>query len=96
MTRSTPDTHALTRVNNVIAVLNYVIAAHPSLLKFMIADTLTGVRARRSSTGVPGWPGDGDRASAGTRCRNRSGSFHWQRALSCDAGQRRAVIACRS
>jgi len=26
-------------VNNVIAVVNYVIAAHPSLRNFMIADT---------------------------------------------------------
>jgi hypothetical protein len=38
-TRSTPDTHALTMVNNVIEVINYVIAARPSLLNFMIADT---------------------------------------------------------
>jgi hypothetical protein len=28
-------------VNNVIRVVNYVIAAHPSLLNFMIADTST-------------------------------------------------------
>ena len=34
-----PDTHALTMVNNVIGVVNYVIAARPSLLNFMIADT---------------------------------------------------------
>ena len=33
-----PDTHALTMVNNVIGVVNYVIAARPSLLNFMIAD----------------------------------------------------------
>ena len=33
-----PDTHALTMVNNVIGVVNYVIAAGPSLLNFMIAD----------------------------------------------------------
>jgi putative DNA methylase len=38
MTRSTPVTHALTMVNNVIGVVNYVIAANPSLLNFMIAD----------------------------------------------------------
>src|ERR1022692_776578 len=39
MTRSTPVTHALTMVNNVIGVVNYVIAARPSLLNFMIADS---------------------------------------------------------
>jgi hypothetical protein len=33
-----PDTHVLTVVNNVIGVLNYVIAARPSLLNFVIAD----------------------------------------------------------
>ena len=33
-----PDTHVLTMVNNVIGVVNYVIAAHPSLRNFMIAD----------------------------------------------------------
>ena len=35
-----PDTHAMTMVNNVIEVLNYVIAAHPLLLNFVIADSL--------------------------------------------------------
>jgi hypothetical protein len=34
-----PDTHVLTMVNNVIGVVNYVIAARPSLLNFVIADT---------------------------------------------------------
>ena len=34
-----PDTHAVTMVNNVIEVLNYVIAAHPLLLNFVIADS---------------------------------------------------------
>jgi len=34
-----PDTHVLTVVNNVIGVVNYVIAARPSLLNFVIADT---------------------------------------------------------
>jgi len=33
-----PDTHVLTVVNNVIGVVNYVIAARPSLLNFVIAD----------------------------------------------------------
>jgi len=33
-----PDTHAVTMVNNVIGVVNYVIAARPSLRNFMIAD----------------------------------------------------------
>jgi len=37
--RSSPDTHAVTMVNNVIAVLNSVIAARPSLLNYVIADT---------------------------------------------------------
>jgi hypothetical protein len=36
-----PDTHAMTMVNNVIEVLNYVIAAHPLLLNFVIADRST-------------------------------------------------------
>ena len=34
-----PDTHAMTTVNNVIEVVNYLIAARPSLRNFMIADT---------------------------------------------------------
>ena len=34
-----PDMHVLTMVNNVIGVVNYVIAARPSLLNFVIADT---------------------------------------------------------
>ncbi len=42
MTRSTPTLHALTMVNNVIGVVNYVIAARPSLLNFMIADIHAG------------------------------------------------------
>jgi hypothetical protein len=33
-----PDTHALTMVNNVIEVVNYMIAARPSLLNYVIAD----------------------------------------------------------
>ena len=33
-----PDTHAMTMVNNVIEVLNYVIAARPLPLNSMIAD----------------------------------------------------------
>jgi hypothetical protein len=44
-----PDTHALTMVNNVIAVVNYVIAAHPSLLNFMIADSIGSPSGRRNS-----------------------------------------------
>ena len=36
-----PDTHVLTMVNNVIGVVNYVIAARPSLLNFVIADSCT-------------------------------------------------------
>ncbi len=34
-----PDTHAMTMVNNVIEVLNYVIAARPLPLNSVIADT---------------------------------------------------------
>ena len=34
-----PDTHAMTMVNNVIEVVNYVIAARLSLRNFMIADS---------------------------------------------------------
>ena len=41
-----PDTHVLTVVNNVIGVVNYVIAARPSLLNFVIADKIF-----RQSTG---------------------------------------------
>ena len=33
-----PDTHVLTMVNNVIGVVNYVIAARPSMPNFVIAD----------------------------------------------------------
>ncbi len=33
-----PDTHVLTMVNNVIEVVNYVIAARPSLLNSVTAD----------------------------------------------------------
>jgi hypothetical protein len=35
-----PDTHVLTMVNNVIEVLNYVIAAHPPPLNYVIADMI--------------------------------------------------------
>jgi len=42
-----PDTHVLTVVNNVIGVVNYVIAARPSLLNFVIADRLTRLREIR-------------------------------------------------
>ena len=34
-----PDTHVLTVVNNVIGVVNNVIAARPSLLNYVIADS---------------------------------------------------------
>ena len=44
-----PDTHAMTMVNNVIEVLNYVIAAHPLLLNFVIADN----RTHKRRPGVP-------------------------------------------
>ena len=42
-----PDTHVLTMASNVIGVVNYVIAARPSLLNFVIADTsrLSGGKA---------------------------------------------------
>ena len=40
-----PDTHVLTMVNNVIGVVNYVIAAGSSLLNFVIADNLAQRRA---------------------------------------------------
>jgi hypothetical protein len=38
-----PDTHVLTMVNNVIGVVNYVIAARPSLRNFMMADNQAAV-----------------------------------------------------
>ena len=41
-----PDMHALTMVNNVIGVVNYVIAACSSLLNFMIADIIQPLRHR--------------------------------------------------
>jgi hypothetical protein len=42
-----PDTHVLTMVNNVIEVLNYVIAAHPPPLNYVIADNPSpSMRAR--------------------------------------------------
>jgi hypothetical protein len=34
-----PDTHVLTMVNNLIGVVNYVIAARASLLNFVITDS---------------------------------------------------------
>ena len=50
-----PDTHAMTMVNNVIEVLNYVIAAHPLLLNFVIADTAArplSIRSCHSRSGA--------------------------------------------
>jgi len=45
-----PDTHVLTMVNNVIEVLNYVIAAHPPPLNYVIADNeLAGLAHRQVS-----------------------------------------------
>jgi hypothetical protein len=41
-----PDTHVLTMVNNVIGVVNYVIAARPSLLNSVIADRLAAGDSR--------------------------------------------------
>ncbi len=46
----------MTMVNNVIGVVNYVIAARPSLLNFMIADT--------HPARLPSWPGDTDHQAA--------------------------------
>jgi len=40
----------MTMVNNVIGVVNYVIAARPSLLNFMIADNCVANRAREGSS----------------------------------------------
>ena len=65
-----PDTHALTRVNNVIAVINYVIAARPSPLNFVIADNQASARTGRRGRSEPvhgrdrrltaaRWPGRG-------------------------------------
>ena len=49
-----PDTHAMTMVNNVIEVLNYVIAARPLPLNSMIADTqISPDPARRPRTLEP-------------------------------------------
>jgi hypothetical protein len=67
-----PDTHALTMVNNVIAVVNYVIAAHPSLLNFMIADSGTlcdfieapGRLLQKSAVGPTDRPASGTRQPA--------------------------------
>ena len=48
----------MTMVNNVIGVVNYVIAAPPSLLNFMIADTrrdcVHGGRTEGDSRGLGG------------------------------------------
>jgi hypothetical protein len=43
-------------VNNVIRVVNYVIAAHPSLLNFMIADK--NLTARVAEAEREGWLGE--------------------------------------
>jgi hypothetical protein len=48
-----PDTHVLTMVNNVIGVVNYVIAARPSLLNFVIADSRIQPRASIRSPLLP-------------------------------------------
>ncbi len=42
-----PDTHAMTMVNNVIEVLNYVIAARPLPLNSVIADSVPARLARQ-------------------------------------------------
>ena len=50
-----PDTHAMTMVNNVIKVLNYVIAARPLPLNSVIADTglaRTGKRVLEAGAGA--------------------------------------------
>ena len=84
-----PDTHVLTMVNNVIGVVNYVIAAHPSLLNFMIADKCPGqrkphTRARLSSAAtapdrnIPGSRQAG-RAQVVRRC-NQNGTQMARRA----------------
>ena len=44
-----PDTHVLTMASNVIGVVNYVIAARPSLLNFVIADRMSWLRQDRGS-----------------------------------------------
>jgi len=44
-----PDTHVMTKVNNVIGVINYVIAARPSLLNYMIADSMWPVTRSSSA-----------------------------------------------
>jgi len=56
-----PDTHVLTMVNNVIGVVNYVIAARPSLLNFVIADIMS--MSMPSTTRCPIW----ERMSSGSR-----------------------------
>lgn len=43
-------------VNNVIGVVNYVIAARPSLLDFMIADTPAAWLIPPPVTMTPGYP----------------------------------------
>jgi hypothetical protein len=78
-----PDTHVLTMVNNVIGVVNYVIAARPSLLNFVIADTVaaegqyprcrvaSGAGARTSQSQFS-LSGDADSSWS---CRKRAGSI---------------------
>ena len=54
-----PDTHVLTMVNNVIEVVNYVIAARPSPLNSVIADIGDGQQRQVDDVGlqrVRGWP----------------------------------------
>ena len=61
-----PDTHAMSMVNNVIEVLNYVIAAHPLPLNSVIADKshksafravpTSSPRTRRHSAAHPSIP----------------------------------------
>src|ERR1019366_9987329 len=55
----------MTMVNNVIGVINYVIAARPSLLNFMIADTKAIPRDQQGPRDCPRIP----RAVRGPDCR---------------------------
>jgi hypothetical protein len=53
----------MTKVNNVIGVVNYVIAARPSLLNYMIADIATQIaRMVASRDFIPGFLADGPQA----------------------------------
>jgi hypothetical protein len=72
-----PDTHVLTMVNNVIGVVNYVIAARPSLLNFVIADTVGFQWGLLRSADLWGFCGPRGAYATATRATTNLASRFW-------------------